>query len=231
MSATDTSKALNALLKKLKSSHEPPALPERSPMDEFLYSFLLWEASSSKAENALRRIREQAVDDNELRVTRPHDIAAALGKTYPRAEERSLRMRAALHEIYLREHAVTLEPALALSKRDTRKYLESLEGTPPYVAARFCLIKQQAHAIPIDDRLLGRLIAAGIVEEGADVARAEGVLERHLKAEQALETHQLLQTWAEDGAAEPAGKPAKTVSRAAAKSSAARKPAAGKASK
>lgn len=208
MSTADHAKNLAALLKRLKGKYEvkPPAV--HSPLDELVMSVLAWEAPVSKAEHALKRLRDAFVDHNDLRVTRAGEVAGVIGRTYPRCEERAARLNAALNDIYKREHNVTLEPVMAMSKRDAGKYVLSLAGLPGYAAARWLLLVLQSHHIPVDDRLLERLLHAGVVEEGDDCDKAMGVLERHVKHEDALTTHLLLQAWSED-AAEPSAKPAK----------------------
>lgn len=204
MSTTiDHGKALNAVLRKIKGQYEVIELPERSPLEEFIYSFLLWEASAQRADPAFKRLMNHVVDLNELRVCRPSEITAVLGKTYPLVDERAQRLKAALHEIYLREFAVSLDKCVSMNKRDARKYLETLEGMPPYVAARVVLTRLDGHAIPVDDSLLSRLVEAEALEPGLDPARAEGILERHIKAEDALKTHLLLQAWSDDPETEP----------------------------
>ncbi len=209
MSTADHAKNLAALLKKLKSRYEPAPPVKRSPMDELLLGLLLWDATTPKAEAALKRLRDAHVDDNDLRVTRPAEIAATLGKLYPKAEERAARLHAVLSDIYKREHNVTLTPVMAMSKRDAAKYIETLSGLPLFASARWQLLVLESHHMPVDDRMLSRLLAAGVVEEGDDVEKATGVLQRHVKHEDAVAAFQLLQAWSEDPDSEPAPAPAK----------------------
>jgi hypothetical protein len=228
VSSLDHSKNLSTLLKKLRSRYDVPEVVARPPLEEFVYSFLLWEASHAKAEAALKRITSSVVDFNELRVCRPPELISFFGKSYPRAEERSLRMRAALQDLYLREYEVSLNTAVAMNKRDAKKYIETLNGLPSFVSSRVLLLSFGAHALPVDDRTLHKLIAAEVVEHGSDVMKAAGVLERHVKAEEGAEVHGLLQQWSEDSSADPApkdkgGKAAGSKPRAPAKTSRASK--------
>lgn len=202
MSTADHAKSLATLLKKIRSAHELPELVKRPPLDELVFSILLWEATVSKAEHALKRLNEAFVDHNDMRVSRPAELGTVIGKLYPRVEERCTRLHAVLSDIYRREHNVTLEPAMKLNKRDAAKYLETLSGIPAYSAARVQLVCLESHHMPVDDRMLSRLIAAGVVDEGSDVERAMGILNRHVKHEDALDTYRLLQAWSEEPAAD-----------------------------
>jgi hypothetical protein len=222
VSAADQSKNLTKLLKSLASAYPdaPPLRPESpaviTAMDELVYSFLLWESTHHRAANAYKRLRDAFVDDNELRVTRNEEIMAVLGKTYPHAEERVMRLRAALRDVYLREHAVSLEKAKTLAKREARKYVESLEGMHPFVAARVVLLGFGGHAVPLEDRLLDKLAEAGVVDDGADVVKAQGSLERMVKAADAAEAAQLLQALSEDTGADVAALTSRSPSRSSA---------------
>lgn len=218
MSTHDHAKALQSLLKSIKSKYQTPEIPERDALDEMIYSFLLWEATSAKADAAFKRILSSVVDHNELRVCKPQEMVAMIGKTYPRAEERAQRLKASLHELFLREFAVSLEKCAALPKRDARRYLDTLEGMLPYVSARVVLVRLGGHAVPVDDKLLSRLIDEEVMESGTDAVKAEGILDRHVKADDALRTHLLLQAWCDDPSSEPkkASKPKKAESKPAA---------------
>lgn len=199
--AAPHAKHLSSLMKALKAKYqfEPP--PERSLVEELILSILLWEANTTKAEASMKRINSAVVDFNELRVCKPHEVESLLGKTYPRVEERAQRIRAALTDIYLREYAVSLDAAAAMSKRDGRKYIETLDGVPHFAASRVVLLRMGGHAMPVDSQLLTLLKTAEVVESGDDEVKAAGILERHLKAGEGIEAHMLFQCWSDDPSA------------------------------
>lgn len=200
MSKPDHAKAVPALLKTLRRRYELPPVQPRDPVLELVYSFLIWECTTAKADLALRRLLETVVDLNELRAARISSLVNALGKTYPMGDERAERMHNALNDLFRREHALTLEKALKKGKKDGRAYLESLDGIPPYVAARASLFALGAHAVPVDSRLLSCLIAEGILEDTETIAHAQGILERYVNAAEAQEAHLLFQSWADEEA-------------------------------
>jgi hypothetical protein len=217
----DHAKKLASLLKTLKGAYDPEPAEPRTPMEEFVMSFLMWEATRAKAELAIKRVLSGIVDINELRVCRPADIVAMLGKQYPLVEERAQRMKAALHEIFLREYAVSLDKPIAMNKRDGRKYIETLEGMTPYVAARVTLVCLGGHAVPLDRKLLAQLVEAGVLEPDTDETKAQGILERHIMANESSECHALLQAWSDDvatgggGARKKGARPARTTTASA----------------
>lgn len=213
MSPTDPSKALNALLKKL-SSRYPDAAPEPlgAGVDEgvdpllhlFVYSFLLWDATSGQARAAMKRLRDNFVDFNELRVAFADEIAASFGERYPRGYERALRLRSSLHDVFKREHALTLGRLAELSKREARGYLESLDGTPAYVASRVFLLGLGGHAIPVDQRIADLLAEEAVLSDDVtDAETAASWLERHVRAGEAAHAQTILQAWSDDEGAMP----------------------------
>ncbi len=195
---SDAADLLQKRLQRLERDYPDVEEPQRSDIDELIFSFLLYDNLAAKAESALRKLREGTVDDNDLRVTLTADLVKVIGERFPKAAERIERIRAALNEIYMREYEVSLEPAKEKSKRDARMYLESLEGMLPFVAARVLLLRFGGHAIPLDDQLLGLLIDEGLFEPDTDLLVAQSFLERNIKAADAVPTYLRLQAWAEE---------------------------------
>ena len=199
MSKKDPAQTLASVMKRAKAKPvESPALTEEGlvdPIAELTLSFLLWEAPFTRARTAYKRVADHAIDHNDLRVTRPEDLAAILGKTYPLALERCERLHLSLEAVYAREYAVSLDNAQSLGKREGRKYLESIDDMPAYVAARTSLVAFGSHAVPVDERTLARLIDAGVFDEGTTVAEAQGSLERAVKAADAADFHGRMTDW------------------------------------
>ena len=190
--------ALVAKLRKVKMEEPAPAPVGMPPlMHEFLRAFLVWEASPSKADKAMTKVLSSIVDLNELRICLPHEIIGIIGQKYPACEERAARLRSSLNDLFRREHDVSLDHLTAMPKRDARSYLESLEGTPPFVAARVSLLGLGAHAVPIDARLAGLLASEGVFPAGTDLVSVSSWLERRIRAVEARETYLQLESWSE----------------------------------
>ncbi len=206
--ASDCAKRLTTLLKRLPGS-EPPdfsAGEEESspdPVAVLIASFLLWESNSTKALTAWKNLNTRIVDYNDLRVCMPQEVLEFIGVRYPRGLERCQRLRASLRDIYHREHAVRLDSLEKEGKRESRRYLESLEGMVPYVAARVSLLCFGSHAVPVDDQLRSHLIAVGAADDSAEIVELSSWLERHIKADDAVVAHHTLQGWVDRGGGEP----------------------------
>lgn len=188
---------------------------------EFVRSFMMWDAPSTRADTAMDRIGRACVDINEFRVCLLDEMVAIIGPAYPGATERCERLRAALNEVYKREQGLRLGHLTGLPKRDARAYLESLTHTPPFVVARVALLMLGIHAVPVDERLLTQLVNAKVLEPDTTLDAAQSTLERSIRAGDAARACSLLQSWADDGggirlagAKKPSRQPVSSVKKA-----------------
>lgn len=211
MTTPDAAKKFATLLKKLKGvTPLPEPLPDPVPtwlepgVEELIFSMLVWDARTSQAREAIVRLRAGVVDYNELRVCFPEEIRQLLGDRYPKAAERAARIRAALNDIYKREHKVTLQPVLSAGKRDARQYLETLDGVPPFAAARVFLSACSGHAMPVDDRIRDFLAEERVIAATEDPESVSSWLERQLKAGEAAAAYGSLQSAADELTRKPA---------------------------
>lgn len=226
MPVSDPAKKFAALIKRLRSEYEAPAGPQADAsapplgdgdpvLQQAVYSFLIWETTTTQAQAGLKRLRDTFVDLNELRVCFPEEISSAIGERFPRSRERASRLRAVLNDVYRREHGLTLARLVDQPKRDARTYLESLEGMPTFVAARIALLCFGSHAVPVDERLLGLLTAERAVEPDLPVEEAGAWVERQVRANEAAATHQALRSWADEEGGAKRNKPARPAESAA----------------
>jgi len=201
--AAEHARNLTSLLKKLPAGEGPAFAQADDPLAVLVLSFLMWESSTDRALAAYQQLMQQVVDFNDLRVCMPYEIAEILLPFGPMAEERSQRLRATLRDIYLREHAMSLDRLKSLGKRDARRLLKTLDGIVPYVAGRVMLLCFDAHAIPVDDQLCRRLAEAGAVDDEADVVEVTAWLGRQIKAGAGQKTHFTFQRWVDAAADAP----------------------------
>jgi len=208
----DSSKELASLLKTLRADY-PAALgvvggtaqpctiafdPAEPLLAHFVKAFLVWESTTPRALQAVKRLESALVDFNELRACMPDEIVRIIGERYPRAAERALRLRTALNILYSRAHRVTLEHLAGTPQNEAREYLDKLDGVPPFVAARVCLLGLAHHAAPVDSRIHRRLIEAKVCPAEASPEFAAAQLERHARDGELPEVYALLQAWADD---------------------------------
>ena len=174
---------------------EPILDADQPLLNEFLRSFLIWDAGVPAARDAAERISRQLVDFNDLRVCLPGDLESILGEDYPGVAARAQRLRAALSDLVRRTHTVTLEQLATMSKRDARAYLDSLEGVPPFVSARVVLVSLDVHAMPMDRRTHAKLVENGAMAEDTTPEHAAEHIQRRVKAGELLGVYLGVQAW------------------------------------
>lgn len=218
MSAHDPAKKLQALVKRLAARH-PEATPTMAPawegaeplVAELVFALLLAESTSGAAARAFHELRSTFVDANDLRIALSDEIAEHLGEADPQRHERAARIKAALMDVYQREHATSLASLTEAGKRETRHYLESLSGVTPFVMSRLSLLHLSGSGLPVDETLLKRLHSERAVESGAACQAAGEWIPKQFEPGQAfghpLALHALFQAWADEGSLSP--KPAR----------------------
>ncbi len=205
---TGDPRRLNGLLRSIKGAAEPADPPEMPVIERLVRALLTWETTRRQADQAYNRLMRRVVDFNDMRVTDPLDLAEAIGSRLSRSEERALRIKHVLHDIYAHEHAVDLERLRDLPKREARKLLDEMTGMVPFVSASVVLLALGGHAIPVDEQLLARLKRDEIVEEDATLDQVVAFLEYHIPASDNLKAYARLRKYAEQGSA-PAKKTTK----------------------
>ncbi len=154
-------------------------------------SFLVWEASTSRAQRSLEVIANELVDLNEFRVCLPTEMIGIIGVRYPRARERCERIRIGLNTIFERENRLELCNLSELTKRDIRAYFDALPGMVPYVSARIVLLEFGGHAFPVDSRVQSHLRAIGC--DSTDEQTLAGKIERIFRAGELRPLHHALE--------------------------------------
>lgn len=198
--ASACARNLAALLKRLGRPEEPEFPDAHQPVAVLVMSFLLWESTTREAIDAYRRLTSRFVDYNDFRVTLPYEMVNVVDLRDARSLERCQRLRAVLHDLYRREHVVSLDRLSASGRRDVSRYLDTLEGMVPYVAARVALLSFDTPCVPIDDRLRALLIEEGAADGAAELPELVPWVSRQVKASQTRGIHFTLQQWSDRAA-------------------------------
>jgi endonuclease III len=159
-----------------------PEVDQADPVEQLLLGILVECTSRQKAESVLKKIMQQMVDLNELRVTPSNELVQIMGDNFPLAQSKAQQISQALNAIRMRQETMDLSLLRQRGRREAREYLESLEGVTPAAAANVVLYSLDGHAIPVDDLTLYILRKDEIVEPAADKHTVQNFLERHINA-------------------------------------------------
>lgn len=185
----------------LKQSGKPEIPAPTDPIEQTIVGILSGCTTDHKAVAVYRRLREQTVDLNELRVTPPIELAEMIGTGVPLGHEKAQRIVNALNAIRRRQDKLDLSFLQQRSRREAREYLESLEGVDKATAASVVLFSLGGHAIPVDEVVLYVLRQEGMVDPSADAAEVQAFLERTIPAEETAAFTLLLGRYAAQKAA------------------------------
>jgi endonuclease III len=168
-----------------KFGRPAPAAELEDPVEQLVVGILSACSTRSRAEAVFKKLREQVVDLNELRVTPPVELADMIGSSLPLARVKAHRIVEALNAIRRRQDSLDISFLKQRGRREAREYLESLHGVDKAAAAHVVLYGLGGHAIPVDDLTLYVLLKDEIVEAGSDLLEVQAFLERQIAASEA----------------------------------------------
>ena len=187
---------LKKLYAKLRAAMPKPDIPEPDdPLHRLAVSILGIRAGEERATQAVNRALAEMVDWNEIRVSSAAELHRAIGNAVPDALQRCKLLVRALQAIYDKENRVSLDRLLTLRRRESKEFLDKLDGIDAFAAASVQLWSLGGHAIPVDDRLLDELRKAELVEPSADRAEVQAFLERNVSAADAKAFCILMRDW------------------------------------
>ena len=192
------SKKLHRLYNSLKRKY-PKVQPvtHDDPVEALVYSIVSENLTARAAQTAMKRLVENFVDFNDLRVSRSEEIIEALGENTPETKQIASSLPKALAAVFNRYHTLSLEALKKLGKRPAKQVLEQMDGTSRFVVDYCVLTTLHGHAIPLTKKMLEYLRDNELVHPGADEQEIEGFLTRQIPAHNGYEFYQLLRTQSE----------------------------------
>ncbi|UCD28443.1 MAG: hypothetical protein JSV03_15380 [Planctomycetota bacterium] len=190
---SEYAKRVKRLFNRLLRKYGRPAEAELTdPIEQLVLGILSQCTSAAKARTVYRKLCDNMVDLNELRVTPPIELMQLFGSGFSFARMKAQRIVDALNAIRKRQDTLDLSFLKQRGRREARSYLESLDGVDKTAAASVILYSLGGHAIPIDDLKLYVLRKEEIIDEHADAAEVQAFLERHISAKNARTFTELL---------------------------------------
>lgn len=166
------------------------------PMEQLMRGILSRTASETRANSAWGRLRTAAVDLNELRVTPVSELVAIMGRDYPQARSVAEAISKSLNSIFNHRHDLDLGFLKSVSRSVAENFLKGLDGVDEHARAAVVLLSLGAHAIPVDDNMLGYLRKGEYVADTASRGEVQAFLERQIKARDGATFYALLKRFA-----------------------------------
>jgi len=137
------------------------------------------------AERLVSKLTANVVSWNEVRVSNATELQRAAGDSVESHAPYYRCLIRALQSVFDHENVMSLDRLKSMGRRDAKACLEKLDAVDEYVVASILLWSLGGHAIPVCDRLLDSLRAAGLVHPDATRAEVQAFLERHVPATEA----------------------------------------------
>jgi len=197
-SATKHAEELRSLTKRLLKEHKSVPRERQEPLKALVRAAMSYDMPDSRAEEAMKAIDKEFVDLNELRVATDLEIQELLGNRYPAIEKRVAMITLSLNAIFEKEHTLSLERLVNISKRDARQFLRDLPEVHPFVEAYVMLFSFDGHAVPMDGQILEFLKSEEVVEDATSIEEAQKFIEHHVKAEECFDLYTVLRAAAQN---------------------------------
>jgi endonuclease III len=192
-SANKLKSLLTALRKKYKAAEPPAGL---DPLEVLTLGILRRNATLAEGLEGLRRLHEEFVDFNEMRVAPPKDIVDVLQKSMPDSRLKAEQLTTTLNRMFDHGIALDLKSLAGLGKRELKEQLRSNLQLDEYGEAYLMNYVFESPVLPVDDRLATKLKEEGYIAADATSARIREVLEQAVPVRSRHEAFELLSQFA-----------------------------------
>lgn len=168
---------LGQVLTVLKRRYDPPAADERPALEQLLYGLLREGATREQADRGYRNLSERFYDWNEVRVSLPAEIEAAL-EDLPDAAAKAARVLGILQAVFEQFFAFQLDDIAKKGLKNAVKQMQ--EKFPDATEFAVAWVVQQTlggHALPLDAPAARCLRRLGVAEPNEDAESIRAGLE------------------------------------------------------
>lgn len=196
--SSEYSKKLRRLYNSLKRKY-PKIQPviHDDLVEALIYSIVSENLTARAAQTAMKRLAENFVDFNDLRVSRSEEIIETLGEDTPETKQITSSLTMALAAVFNRYNTLSLEALKNIGKRPAKQALGQMDGTSRFVVNYCVLTALHGHAIPLTSGMLEYLRDNELVHPDADEQEIEGFLTRQIPARNGYEFYRLLRIQSE----------------------------------
>ena len=180
------------VLRRLEEQHGRPGETSlRPPLEQLILGILGGQTSERMARQALRRLQEEFVDFNEVRVTRPADLARTI-QMVADPEEKARRIVAVLQQLFAKNSRVDLDFLTSLPIPQARGVLEQLEGIDQRTVAGVVLLSLGGNALPAEAAVVRVAKRIGLVPRGLTPGEVQQLLEETVPPGEKRNFHHLM---------------------------------------
>ena len=195
--ATNKQRLLILLLNALKKRYEPSEPEARPVLEQLLYSVCREGTTRERADRAFVGLRQRFYDWNEIRVSSPREIEAAIADL-PNAGVRAQRLLSLLQEVFETTFSFDLESLHKKGLKQAAKQLARYQAANDYSVAWVLKNGLDGHSVPLDEPTLRVLRRLGLIEAEEDQEIIRTSLEHLIPKSRAALFGELLSALAEE---------------------------------
>lgn len=141
---------------------DPQRRKVRPPLDQLVESLLWRQTSIRRGTRALRQLKREFVDWNEVRVSHRDEIAAAMAQT-KWAKNSARRIQTILGKLFMMRHEMNLDFLHDLTKAESRAFLQSLPEVSSDLVDEVLLFTTGVKLFPVNEDIARMAYRLGLV--------------------------------------------------------------------
>ncbi len=202
---------------KPKGKIEKPQFSD--PVEAMVYANVLNSLGTGKADRYIKRLRDNFVDWNDLRVSRNEEIMEALGGESGETKDLAVTLRNCLQAVFEKNDCLELDYILELGKRKANEELKDLKVLPAFVESYIMLVCLDGHSIPTNEKTADFMKENDLADSKAGIDEVQSFVERQIPAANNYEFFVTMQELSEKGieVSTPKKKTSKTTKKVAKK--------------
>lgn len=173
---------LKKFISTVQDCNAPIPAYEKS-IEAMIYAVLCEYLDDQQANKALEKFTEHFVDWNDLRVSRPEEVAEVLGSNKPEYKKIASNLTQMLNAVFEKYDCLDIEHLKDMGKREAREELEKINELEPFCSNYFLMVCMDAHTVPLSDGMIQYLRTQKLIHPDADNADTQGFVERVLSSQ------------------------------------------------
>ena len=162
------------------------------PIEALVYGIISENMTNSKTRGVMKRVEDNFVDLNDLRVSLRAEVIEILGENSSVTRDIAENLSRALGYVFSNYNCVSLESLKKQGKRPAKQTLEKIDGASRFVVNYCMLTALDGHAVPLTVRMVEYLKNNELVAPRANEQDIGGFLTKQISATNGYEFYTLL---------------------------------------
>ncbi|MCZ6691638.1 MAG: hypothetical protein O7H41_18790 [Planctomycetota bacterium] len=188
----EKTRSVKRYLRILEKKHRIGSAPgQATVLDQLILHLLSFEAPMTNAAKAVRMMREEFVDWNDVRVSSIREIATILEECRI-SIELAYQLKEILGQLFIHGHTISLEFLLEMEADTARKFVNRLRGLPGWAGTYLLALTGKGTVVPLDPHTFRVGQRLGLFGRKSTVQTRTQTLKSIVSSDDTLRFHSLL---------------------------------------